>query len=61
MKNNLKELHNALSTISTKGNDTITMGNCLIFLRQQIAQLEEQEKKDTDKVSAAKENEEDGQ
>lgn len=44
MKNTLMNLHDALCTISTKGNDSITMGNCLILIRQTVSKLEQEEK-----------------
>ena len=44
MKNTFIGLHEALSTISTKGQDTITMANCLTAIRQQIRKLDEMEK-----------------
>lgn len=41
MKNKLINLHNALSTIETKGNNTLTMADCLRFLEQCINECPE--------------------
>lgn len=49
MKNTFIGLHEALSTISTKGQDTITMANCLTAIRQQIKKLEKAEKEEKTK------------
>lgn len=51
MKNTFIGLHEALSTISTKGQDTITMANCLTAIRQQIRKLDKIENTETQKTS----------
>lgn len=42
-KENYSNLLNALSTITTKGNDTLTMANCINFLGQCIRECEQAE------------------
>lgn len=41
MKEKLTRLQNALATIETKGQHTLTMADCLKFLSQLIAEQEE--------------------
>lgn len=44
MTGKLKTLYNALCEISTKGNDTLIMSDCLKFTRQCIDESAENEK-----------------
>ena len=53
MEANLRKLYGALSTIETKGSNTITMGNCLRFVEQMIA--EEQNKQSNADTETPKE------
>lgn len=41
MKDTLIQIHNALITISVKGEDTITMAKCLMALRELVQSQEE--------------------
>jgi hypothetical protein len=41
MKEKLTRLQNALCTINTKGQDTITMADCLKFISQMMNETEE--------------------
>lgn len=43
MKEKLINLHNALATIETKGQHTLTMADCLKFVGQLIAEIEKSE------------------
>ena len=43
-KNVLIQIHNELMKISVKGDDTITLGNCLQALRQLVNDQESEEK-----------------
>ena len=52
MKNELMMLKESLSRISTKGDDTLIMADCLIFRSQCIAKCHEEE------IKAAEEPEE---
>lgn len=45
MKNKLMMLKESLSHISTKGDDTLIMADCLIFLSQCIAECQAEEMK----------------
>lgn len=56
MEDNLRKLYSALSTIETKGSNTITMGNCLRFIEQMIA--EEHNKQKTDSTESTETSEE---
>jgi len=47
MVKNLMNLHDALCTISTKGQDTLMMADCISFLRTIISELEEKENSET--------------
>lgn len=40
MKEKLINLHNALATIETKGQHTLTMADCMKFIQQMVAELE---------------------
>ena len=48
MKNELMMLRQNLSRISTKGDDTLIMADCLIFINQCIAKCQEEEMKSTE-------------
>lgn len=46
--NQLVQIYNTLTTISTKGEDTIIMAQCLSTLRPLLLQLQEQQKQQID-------------
>ena len=52
MKEQLIQLHTALASISTKGYDTLTMADCLIFLDQLI---QEEQVKESEKITEKEE------
>lgn len=45
MQNKLKNLHQTLCLIETKGNSTIIMADCLKFLNQCIQECEQEQPK----------------
>ena len=49
MNKELMMLRESLSRISTKGDDTLIMADCLIFLSQCIARCQEEEMKAAEK------------
>lgn len=58
-KENYSNILSALSTITTKGNDTLTMANCMNFLGQCIGKCEQEEKEREQAAAEAEEGEED--
>lgn len=46
MNNNLIHIYNTLMRISTKGEDTVAMAQCLISLKQYIEEQREEQEND---------------
>ena len=55
MKNKFITIHNVLSMIETKGNQTLMMADCLRFVDQCIQECEEQEMLQHNKVNTSEE------
>ena len=45
LKNKLKDLHNAMSQVETKGDSTLMMSDCLRYLNQVIQECDKYEEK----------------
>ena len=43
MKQKLINLHNALATIETKGQHTLTMADCMKFIQQMVSEIDKEE------------------
>lgn len=43
MKNELTAIHNELCKVETKGESTVIMANCLMYIRQLVQKIEQEQ------------------